>query len=235
MTTDPPTVDARAAARAAAIAAAPPPPAVGPARPARDKLLAAAVRLLARDGAHGPSLDAIRVEAGVSVGALYHHFRERSALVAAVRLQLLGEYQWRLLRLLDDGPSAEEGIRGGVHLHLAWCRDQPEGARVLVDGGGGGDRPDDALRDANRAFFATVLGWWHGHVAAGALPDLPLDLAWATWLGPATELVRLRLAERPSPAPPRIDAAVAEQLASAAWGGLRALARPVPTDPETAP
>lgn len=201
--------------------------------PAREKLLDAALHLLARDGAHGPSLDAIRLEAGVSVGALYHHFPERSSLVAAVRLRLLEEYQRRLLALLAESDTAERGIRGGVHVHLAWCREHPDGARFLVDGGGA--PADDALRRANRTFFAGVQRWWRPHVAAGTLPQLPLDLAWATWLGPTTELVRLRLAERPAPQPPRIEDDVRERLATAAWAGLRALATPVPTDPESRP
>jgi AcrR family transcriptional regulator len=50
----------------------------------RERILEAAERLLARPGADDASVDAIAAEAGVSKGAVYHHFHDRASLLRAV-------------------------------------------------------------------------------------------------------------------------------------------------------
>ena len=55
-------------------------------------------RRFAADGAIAATLDEIRRDADVSVGALYHHFPDKPALAAAVYAELMSEYQasfWR--------------------------------------------------------------------------------------------------------------------------------------------
>ena len=59
---------------------------------ARKRLLAAALRRFAEDGAVGVNLDDVRREAGVSVGALYHHFGDKRAIL----LELIDEWGDRL-------------------------------------------------------------------------------------------------------------------------------------------
>jgi len=51
--------------------------------PTRDRILDAAARLLGRPGSP-IALDAIGTEAGLTKGALYHHFRDRRHLLAAL-------------------------------------------------------------------------------------------------------------------------------------------------------
>ena len=57
---------------------------------ARERLLQVARHRFAGDGALVPTLDEVRREAQVSVGALYHHFPDKPALAAAVYAQLMG-------------------------------------------------------------------------------------------------------------------------------------------------
>ena len=59
----------------------------------RGRLLQTARRRFAADGAIAATLDEIRRDADVSVGALYHHFPDKPALAAAVYAQLMSEYQ----------------------------------------------------------------------------------------------------------------------------------------------
>ncbi len=52
--------------------------------PTRDRLIAAAARLLSRPGSGLTSIEAIAAEAGLTKGAFYHHFADRAELLRAV-------------------------------------------------------------------------------------------------------------------------------------------------------
>lgn len=181
---------------------------------ARDRLLRVARRRFAVDGALVPTLDEVRREAEVSVGALYHHFPDKPALAAAVYAQLISEYQAGFVTMLRDHDIAEGGIRGGVAYHLRWVTEHRGEARLLL-----GDPLDSAaLRDANREFFAAVRDWWRPHHAYGALQPMRLGVTAALWLGPAQEYSRYWITGEEAKMPR--DAV--DTFASAAWAVLRA-------------
>ncbi len=184
-----------------------------PRRPARERLLAAALERFARDGALGATLEDIRRDAGVSVGALYHHFPDKAALAATLYVELTGSFQEGFLGELRSHPGAQDGVKAGVAFYLRWVSSNRAAAAFLLAG-----RPDDeALRERNREFFADVRAWWQAHAHYGALRELPLDLVSALWLGPAHEYCRHWLAGRGR----RVPTAVAGVLADAAWQSLR--------------
>jgi AcrR family transcriptional regulator len=179
----------------------------------RDRLLQVARRRFAADGALVPTLDEVRREAAVSVGALYHHFPDKPALAAAVYAQLIGEYEAGFLAMLRDHDTAEGGIRGGVAYHLRWVTGHRGEARLLL-----GDRLDSAaLRDGNRDFFAAVRDWWRPHHTYGVLRPMRLGITAALWLGPAQEYSRYWLAGGDA----KLPRDVIETFASAAWTALR--------------
>jgi AcrR family transcriptional regulator len=181
---------------------------------ARDRLLQVARRRFAVDGALTPTLDEVRREAEVSVGALYHHFPDKPALAAAVYAQLMAEYQAGFVAMLRDQDTAEGGIRGGVAYHLRWVRGHRGDARLLL-----GDRLDSAaLRDSNRDFFGAVRDWWRPHHTYGALRPMRLGITAALWLGPAQEFSRYWMAGDDANMPRD----VVETFATAAWMALRA-------------
>ena len=181
---------------------------------ARDRLLQVARRRFAVDGALVPTLDEVRREAEVSVGALYHHFPDKSALAAAVYAQLIGEYQAGFVAMLRDHDIAESGIRGGVAYHLRWVTEHRGEASVLL-----GDRLDSAaLRDANRDFFSTVRDWWRPHHTYGVLRPMRLGVTAALWLGPAQEYSRYWIAGGEATIPRE----TVETFGAAAWAVLRA-------------
>ncbi|HWF53614.1 MAG TPA: helix-turn-helix domain-containing protein, partial [Solirubrobacteraceae bacterium] len=159
------------------------------------------------------SLDDIRREAGVSVGALYHHFADKAALLEALYLDLSARFQAGFLAELRSHPAAEDGVRAGVQFYLRWVAANRAGATVLL-----GHRPDSAaLRKLNRAFLEEVLAWWRTHVHYGTLRELPLDLIHALWLGPAQEYTRHWITGHTR----RPPTSAAEALARAAWDSLK--------------
>jgi AcrR family transcriptional regulator len=181
---------------------------------ARERLLDAALVRFEADGALAATLEDIRAQAGVSVGALYHHFPNKAALAEALYLEVLEGFQEGFLEQLRTHPDAEEGIKAGVRFHLRWVAANRSAAALLFSG-----RPDDdAIGERNRRFFAEAMGWWQTHVHYGVLRSLPFDLINALWLGPAQEFARHRVAGRSGRVPP----AVADVLAESAWQSLRA-------------
>jgi AcrR family transcriptional regulator len=177
-------------------------------------LLHVARRRFAVDGALTPTLDEVRREAEVSVGALYHHFPDKPALAAAVYAQLMGEYQAGFVATLRDNATAEGGIRGGVAYHLRWVAAHRGEARLLL-----GDRIDSpALMDANRDFFAAVRDWWRPHHTYGVLQPMRAGITAALWVGPAQEFSRYWIAGGDTKMPR--DAI--DTFATAAWMALRA-------------
>jgi AcrR family transcriptional regulator len=181
---------------------------------ARGRLLEVARRRFAADGAIAATLEEIRRDAEVSVGALYHHFPDKSALAAAVYAQVMSEYQAGFVTMLRKHDQAEEGIRGGVAHHLRWVVANRSEAALLL-----GDRLDSAeLREDNRTFFAAVRDWWRPHHSYGALRPMQGGVTAALWFGPAQEFSRYWIGSDE----PRMPRGVVTTFADAAWMVLRA-------------
>jgi AcrR family transcriptional regulator len=176
--------------------------------------LAVARRRFAVDGALAATLDDVRREAEVSVGALYHHFPNKLSLATAVYAQLVGEYQAGFVAMLREHHTAEGGIRGGVEYHLQWVSAHRGEATLLL-----GSRLDsEELRHANTAFFAAVRDWWRPHQGYGVLQPMRVEVTAALWLGPAQEFSRHWVAGSTSTLPHGI----VETFADAAWAALHA-------------
>jgi len=77
--------------------------------PVRTRLLAAAEKVVARDGVTNLTLEAVAREAGVSKGGLLYHFPSKSALIVAIVEQLATHCeasQARALAAEGDAPGA---------------------------------------------------------------------------------------------------------------------------------
>lgn len=81
--------------------------------PARDRLLAAAARVFARDGLAGATTRAIAREAGVNEVTLFRHFGSKARLITAVVGQNFGR-NWQPER---EPPPASDDLRADLALH----------------------------------------------------------------------------------------------------------------------
>ncbi len=73
------------------------------ATPTRDRLIEAAVRLLSKPGGGFVSIEAIAAEAGLTKGAVYHHFEDRRQILRAVaqRVSPVAEMKARIMPVAD--------------------------------------------------------------------------------------------------------------------------------------
>jgi AcrR family transcriptional regulator len=188
----------------------------------RDRALAAALELFDRQGYSATTIDDIRRQSEVSVGSLYHHFRNKEGIAAALYVDALRDFRRGLLEDALPSAGAEQGVRAAVAHHLRWCDANRAQARFLMR------RRETEVADLvhedvdglNRQTFETIELWYWPHVTAGELRELPLALLYAVWFGPAQEYARIVLESGHSRNLPGLTEAE-PALADAAWAALR--------------
>lgn len=102
----------------------------------RGALAAAARPLFAERGYAGVSTEEIVRAAGVTRGALYHHFADKRELFAAVYETIEAELAERIASgaLAADAGSPLEAMRAGAEMFLAACTEPDVQRIVLLDG-----------------------------------------------------------------------------------------------------
>jgi AcrR family transcriptional regulator len=162
----------------------------------RTQIIRAALACFADTGFTQTTMEDIRSRSGASNGSIYHHFRDKEALAAAVYLQGISDYQKGLLAKLRCHPDARAGIRAIVNYHLAWIRKHPDWARFLLEmrhaefmAGA-----EQAITVQNRAFMTEVMKWLKPRVATGVLRQVPAEMLVSIIFGPCQEYARLWLA-----------------------------------------
>ena len=98
----------------------------------RAALVGAARELFAERGFAATSRDEIAARAGVTRGALYHHFDSKTALAAAVVAELEDELVARVVAAASEVEGVREQLHRGCRAYMDACAD-PTVARVLAD------------------------------------------------------------------------------------------------------
>ena len=88
----------------------------------RQALISAAIELFSERGYRATATEEIVARAGLTRGALYHHFRDKEDLFRAVYFQLQREKTQRIADGMDV-PDVVASVRGGIGAYLEACRD----------------------------------------------------------------------------------------------------------------
>lgn len=97
----------------------------------RASLLATARKVLAQHGYADTSMDDLTAQAGLTRGALYHHFGDKKGLLAAVVAQIDDEMDARLQAISDGAEDAWQGFRQRCHAYLQMAL-EPEIQRIVL-------------------------------------------------------------------------------------------------------
>lgn len=92
-------------------------------------ILEAVVRVLVHDGLDGLSVRRVAAEAGVSIGAVQHHFPTKDSLLVAAADHVSTQFQWRA----DDVTRRALAEQGPTAAFLAFCQ-------LLANAAPGGDQ-----------------------------------------------------------------------------------------------
>jgi AcrR family transcriptional regulator len=95
-----------------------------------DRLIVAAHRAFAEHGFAEVSLDALAAEAGVTRGALHHHFGNKAGLFEAVLRRIDAEIAAEMQAVWDVKADAWEGFRACFHVYLDAVL-RPDRSRIL--------------------------------------------------------------------------------------------------------
>lgn len=98
----------------------------------REELISASLKLIEAEGIGAVSLRRVAREAGVSPGAPYHHFADRSALLAAitVRGSVLLEHQLRQAR--QQAPTPAKALGALIETYVTFAAGHPAYVHLLL-------------------------------------------------------------------------------------------------------
>jgi AcrR family transcriptional regulator len=102
-------------------------------RATRGQLIEVATRLFAENGYEGTSIEAVLTAAGVSRGALYHHFAGKEALFEAVVVAISAGVTARMAEAIDECTDPVDAVRTGALAWIGLAGDPVIQRVVLVD------------------------------------------------------------------------------------------------------
>ncbi len=159
----------------------------------REDLVNAAERVLHEEGLSALSLRRVAREVGVAPSAVYNHFRNREALLAAVAAD-----GYRQLSILESESYADTARSADIlcslsRRYLHFANDNPALYRLMFSPEVVGFRSDPELAEAGDSSFALSVDWWYGQGAYKATPQAiqhPLALSvWAMMHGLAMQVI----------------------------------------------
>jgi AcrR family transcriptional regulator len=154
----------------------------------RGTLIAAARALFANPGFADVALETIVREAGVTRGALYHHFADKTELFAAVFEQVEGEMAARMAEAVATARETDpvEVMRVGTRFWLDACADPEVQRIVLMDAPAvlGWERWTEIGQRYN---IGVVTGLLADAIDSGRIPPQPVEATALTMLGAVRE------------------------------------------------
>jgi AcrR family transcriptional regulator len=184
----------------------------------RRQLLAVARELFAAQGYSATPIDNVVERAGVTKGALYHHFRTKRDLFRAVFEDIERELVEAVVIAADGAPDPLEGMRLGVDAFLRAAVDPAVRQIIFVDG------PSvlgaETWREIDEQYgFALVKASLEAAMQLGLLQTRPVD--------PLAHLFLAALSEAAHQIARSEDQkAAVEEMSSALWSLIESLRRP---------
>lgn len=183
----------------------------------RQLVLAAALQLYEEGGEAAITIEALATRSATSVGSLYHHYKGKEGIVAALYQQCLEDFRQSSRQALTGQSGAESLVKALVRHYLLWVEEHPVASRLLFrERHSQIQQAHEAeLRSGTLDFVREV----QRGVQSGQLRPLPPALYQPIVLGPAIEFCRQWLSGRSAKLHP---SEVADALAEAAWRAVRA-------------
>jgi AcrR family transcriptional regulator len=190
-------------------------------------LIAAARRLIEREGPAGTTLRAVARETEVTPAALYHHFDNHNALLAALAADGFTELSMAMQRNAAREKSGQVLLQlqaAGI-AYVRFAVRNPALFRLMFSGMLEHRSRYPMLQRAATDTFQVLQHLLGDVPSAGseALPHPAALAAWSTVHGLATLLIEGRLGERPSE---RRAAQIARDVTQVLGVGLRGVAHP---------
>lgn len=99
----------------------------------RERILAAATEVFARSGFHGARVADIAEQAGIAYGLVYHYFRNKDEILAAIFSERWGQYIEYLHDVGRMPLTFSERMRRLVHFWVEMYRREPDLMTIMIN------------------------------------------------------------------------------------------------------
>lgn len=185
----------------------------------RRQIIQAALSSFTELGYAKTTMADIRRRSEASTGSIYHHFKSKEQLAAAVYLEGIRSYQEGILEIVEREKRARQGIYGMVRYHISWVSDHPEWTRFLFQMRFAEFMTDteESFGNLNKRFAQGLTEWVKEHMIRKRIRKYPRDVFIALLFGPCQEYVRQWMAGHAVTDP----LVVGDEIAAAVWKALR--------------
>jgi AcrR family transcriptional regulator len=148
----------------------------------RHALLEEAARTIQHEGVDGLTLRAVGERLGVSRTALYRHFTDKAALLAAVARDGFRTLRLALVEAWTEGGGGRRGFEAMGLAYVQFALANPSHYRVMFGGFLARGSPDRELAEEAAGAFQALVDALIAQQQAGLVrPDDPLQLARLIW------------------------------------------------------
>ncbi|AXQ20867.1 TetR/AcrR family transcriptional regulator [Acinetobacter wuhouensis] len=169
-------------------------------------------------GIETTNIEMIRERAETSIGAIYHHFKNKEGIVQALYFSALDDQAQRREQALLEVQSLEDAMKAIVHSYIDWVTDFPDFARFLYLSSAMVKRQDDVseLKQKNQQrnhYLMKLVQKFYDHQN---LQNIPNELLLSLVIGATESYCRAWLSHQVKTSPQHYKTA----LADSAWRSL---------------
>lgn len=185
------------------------------------QILLDALSCFLENGIETTSIEMIRSKSDSSVGAIYHHFKNKEGIVATLFFAALDDQAALRDDYLEGTKSLQEVLYAFIHSYVDWVCEQPEFAKFLISArfsvmqGEDQERLIQKNKLRNQKIFSEILNY----AEAEFFKSIPHELLLSLVIGSAENYSRAWLSQRVK-SDPKVYKDI---LAKAAWDSLQNL------------
>ena len=169
-------------------------------------------------GIETTNIDMIRARAETSVGAIYHHFKNKEGIVQTLYLSALQDQAQRREQALLHVQSLEEAIQAIVSSYIDWVVDFPDFARFLYMSAALVNRNDEdlELKHTNQLRNQEFMKRMQCFADTEKMKNIPPELLLSLMIGATESYCRAWLSHKVKTSPQTYK----KVLANTAWNNI---------------
>lgn len=185
------------------------------------QILLDALACFLEHGVETTSIELIRAKSQSSVGAIYHHFKNKEGVVAALFFSALDDQAALRDEYLSQAKSLQEVVYALIHSYVDWVSEQPEFAKFLISARFSVMQGEDqeSLVQKNKLRNQKIFNLISNFEEFKALSLIPNELLLSLVIGSTESYCRAWLSQRVKSNPKVYK----DVLAKAAWSSLQDL------------
>lgn len=152
----------------------------------RLEIIQAALSCFDEYGFNETTIEDIRKRSNASSGSIYHHFKSKDQLGAAVYLEGIKHYQQGMLENMEKNNTPKGLIVSMVSYYFQWMMDNGAWARYLMQMRQESfmELTENSIVSENKQFVENLAALFTPQIKAGKLRKLPLEIYVTLILGP---------------------------------------------------